>query len=157
MKNITYITTALLLILTNAGIGVAQEYREALQPVYVGTSNSIFNEDVSVTDLHGYLIEKEVFLFRNEIKKAQKHRATVMLNNIPNLEEVSTEDYLRTLRKIGNRSDNLVEFTQLLSEELSLNLVTLQASEQLEELYKVIRQNTFYGQLDIAGAELTWL
>lgn len=157
MKPISFIIAAAFTLFANAIELAAQEYRESLHPVYLTALTSKTNQQISTNELHHYLLQKEDFSFRREIKTARTHRAKLLLSDAHSEKSISTASYLRTLRRIGNKSSTLEQFTSLLSEELSVTKSEIMALEDIDALYEVIRQNTFYGKLDIVGSELTWL
>ena len=88
---------------------------------------------------------------------ARSHSVKVVLHESENSPLLSTVTYLKTLRRIGNKSATMEQFATLLSEEFKVTKEAIMALNEMEALYQIIRQNTFYGKLDIVGSELTWL
>ena len=153
MKN-TLITFALSVVtLLSTTLVAAQDFQDELDPVFLSKNMKV----TSYQQVNDNLIEKGTFSFSKEIKAAKISKGQVSFSAEKEPAAIPTTVYLKTLRKAGNRSENPQEFHAFLAKNMEAFPVLNENENGLEQLYHVVRNNTFEGKLDKVGATLTWL
>ncbi|GEQ85056.1 hypothetical protein ULMS_05640 [Patiriisocius marinistellae] len=158
MKTLKSILVALFVTATVQNT-IAQEtnYLEVLDPIYLTKENQSFIELSSYEQLNQELIKKSTFVFSREIRQAHNNNELLILNGNENAVSLEKANYLKALRKAANRSDNVEEFYNYLSNSIpGFNATTINDND-LFKLFEVAKKNTTNGKLNNISADLSWL
>lgn len=154
MKKLNQIIALLFFVFLSSTTMNGQEYFEQLNTVILSGHDS--NDAQTYSWVNSELIEKERFKFHSEIKNAKAEAIQVAFPMEERTEIISKADYLKELRKAGNRSENAADFIEYLGNNLTIFSGTSTENPTLTELYKVIRSNTIEGKLDIIETNLAF-
>lgn len=149
MKNFTnthFLTWSVLLFL--ASFTQAQETTKE-------TKNRIPIEGDQVTaprnnfiDYNSYILDKEDFKFRREIKRVKHDADFLEYASTENSIRISKYDYLRLVRRAVNQSDSQDEFITKMIGYFPDTENEFTNTLNLETIYDSTRPKTFYGRFD---------
>jgi intergrase/recombinase len=82
------------------------------------------------------------------LKDARRSQDTLELVSNKTKLQISQEEYLKTIRKAANRSNDSTEFISRIVSEFPELKKSIIVNQSFEQLYEIIRPDTFNGRLD---------
>ncbi|AGC75616.1 hypothetical protein LX97_00308 [Nonlabens dokdonensis] len=143
MKTIKYI--ALLLLVFTSYHSTSQVFIGKLEEIYVGYEQVVKNDFDSI---NSNISNSENFKFKKALKDARRSQDTLELVSNKTKLQISQEEYLKTIRKAANRSNDSTEFISRIVSEFPELKKSIIVNQSFEQLYEIIRPDTFNGRLD---------
>jgi predicted nucleotide-binding protein (sugar kinase/HSP70/actin superfamily) len=143
MKTIKYI--ALLLLAFTSYHSTSQVFIGELEEVHVGYEQFVKNDFDSINN---NINNNKNFKFKKALKDARRSQDTLELVGNKTTLQISQEEYLKTIRKAANRSNDSTEFISKIVSEFPELKKTIIANQSFDQLYDIVRPNTFNGRLD---------
>jgi len=125
----------------------AQTYKQMLEPVWITNTSTQLTEDVVITT-NEQILNENTFKLNREIRVARKNLNEHELIKSDHVVELSRYQYLITLKRAANRSNNQNEFKSFLLDTLPVLEPVFEDIDQVDDLYAAIRKDTFNGRLE---------
>lgn len=124
----------------------AQNYIEALDAVWITNTTTQYTEELVILT-NEQILSQDKFKLNKEIRQAEKDLDNQNSVN-KGVSELSRYEYLKTLRRAANRTDNEADFKEMVMDALPVLQPIFSNLDHMDHLYDAVRKDTFNGRLE---------
>jgi len=148
MKTLSLYLSILIVTLSSFSLAHAQTYSDTLETVLLNSTKEETVLENTFESYHNELIALANIKFRKEILKAKEEGHELIFVTNQRAITIPKTNYLKTLRKGANRSEDVKSFRLFLQERLPALRRHIKNDPSIVPLYEVSRKATFNGRLD---------